>query len=585
MDVQHKILGNKAIFRVKHHLCETPDELLNSDLFYTVVKRGLKQLEAKQSRLVSILGEKPIDDSTIITFISTLQFLIKMPSHLVPNVVPDANLFLADKAIFSELVEYLYNYWRSFDRFMICDSEGDALDKRPYRTFNDTIERLTHLIRQVYRDIEENITGSHPRIYRQVAAGAEVSAIALPLPTPFEHPLFSPLNMIPVISQILLYPPMVLNTPSNKRTGKFKQIDQNPLSLFSPQKDEWICYPAKVGTLLIYIYFHQQFFELGFSLANLFELADRSELDRKPDAVYLYGVPGNVLDNLGTPPTVFYEEPEQELFIAAVPGHSEFGYFGYLKKMVLTLHNIIMIKRGILPFHGALIKIILKGNRSFVILLMGDTGAGKSETLEAFRTLAADQIQDIIIIADDMGSLQIDEKGTIIGYGTETGAFLRLDDLQSGFAFGQIDRTIIMNPSQVNARIIIPVTTYSIVCEGFPVDFILYANNYEEIDDDHPIIERILTVDQSLRIFREGTVMSKGTTTTTGLVHTYFANIFGPVQYRSEHETLAVQFFERFFQNDLFVGQMRTRLGIPGKESDGPQEAARELLNELIRRS
>jgi len=32
--------------------------------------------------------------------------------------------------------------------------------------------------------------------------------------------------------------------------------------------------------------------------------------------------------------------------------------------------------------------------------------------------------------------------------------------------------------------------------------------------------------------------MSKGTTTTTGLVHTYFVNIFGAIQYRPQHDEL-----------------------------------------------
>ena len=30
----------------------------------------------------------------------------------------------------------------------------------------------------------------------------------------------------------------------------------------------------------------------------------------------------------------------------------EIDYFGYMKKMTLTLHNLIMIKRGYLPIHG-----------------------------------------------------------------------------------------------------------------------------------------------------------------------------------------------------------------------------------------
>ena len=76
--------------------------------------------------------------------------------------------------------------------------------------------------------------------------------------------------------------------------------------------------------------------------------------------------------------------------------------------------------------------------------------------------------------------------------------------------------------------------------------------------------------------------MSKGTTKTTGLVHTYFSNVFGPIQYKSEHDVLAKKFFEAFFEKGLFVGQMRTRLGVPGWEQKGPESSALELLK-LIR--
>jgi len=128
-----------------------------------------------------------------------------------------------------------------------------------------------------------------------------------------------------------------------------------------------------------------------------------------------------------------------------------------------------------MPFHGALFRILLKGGKQATVLVMGDTGTGKSETLEAFRVLGKDEIQDIMIIADDMGSLDIDDKGRVIGYGTEIGAFVRLDDLQPGYAFGQLDRMIIMNAGQVNARIVVPVTIYKHVVQGYPVDVVCTA--------------------------------------------------------------------------------------------------------------
>jgi hypothetical protein len=507
-----------------------------------------------------------------------------MRRDLVPKVVRGSEVFFRDPDLFNDFIEYIYNYWRSFDRFVICDSQGSDMDKRPYRTFHTTIEQITHLVRGIYRDVQENITGNHPRVYRQVGAGAEISAISIAREIPFPAKVYEKLNGIPLIRQVLLYPPLILDPPMNKRRGRFTRIPENPLEAIHIDKGEWLCYPAKVGHLVVLVYFQKKFFELGFSLCNLFQIAEDEDIQRTPDAVYAFGVTDNQLDRFGDFPTVFYDDTSHGLLVGAVPNRDEFGYFGYLKKMVLTLHNIKVIKKGNLPFHGALVKIILKGNREATILFVGDTGAGKSETLEALRDLGYKDIQDVIVIADDMGSLHINPAGEIIGYGTETGAFLRLDDLHPGYAFGQIDRAIIMSPNKVNARIVLPVTTYENVMKGYKVDVILYANNYEDIDDDHPIIERFHSAGEALKVFREGAVMSKGTTTSQGIVHSYFANIFGPPQYKELHDPLAEKYFNTFFDTGLWVGQMRTRLGLPGWERKGPEESARELLKVIQNR-
>ncbi len=582
-----EISQNKVIIKLQDRVCETPGEILASPLFRAILERAIDKLVQRNSFLLGIFDRRPVTGETVDLFIKTLGTLVHTPIRSTGKVVAGAEQFLKDPALFNEFIEYVYNYWRSFDRFLIANDNGQAWDQKPYRTFNATIGQLTGLIRGMYRDIQENVTGIHPRIYRQVAAGAEVSSITALKAVPFPAPVYKKLNAVPVIRQILIYPPLILNPPMNKRTGKFERVQKNPLELFDLKAGEWLCYPAKVGSLIILVYFHNRFAELGHSLCNLFEMAEDEDLARKPDAVYAFGVPDGILNEFGSFPTVFYDDEKDGILVGAVPGGDEFGYFGYLKKMVLTLHNIIMMKRGKLPFHGAFVRVRLKSPASAeadgldkTILFIGDTGAGKSETLEALRNLGETSIEDLVVIADDMGSLEMTRAG-VIGYGTETGAFLRLDDLPPGYALGQIDRAIIMSPNQVNARIILPVTTFQNVIKGHPVDFVLYANNYEDIDEDHPLVEFFATPEQAMGVFREGTVMSKGTTTTTGIVHTYFANVFGPVQYKDLHEVLARKFFHAFFKYDIPVGQIRTRLGLAGWERQGPAEASQALLKAI----
>ena len=572
------IIGNKAVLNIRERMCETAEELLASDKFRQVLDHCLNNLRSKNSPLLEFFGNCEADEECVDYLVKTLSLLVKYEANVVPHIYDKSTRFLRDLDKLAGFVEYLYDYWRHFDRFIINDSEGDRLDKRPYRTFNETIEQLTHLIRTVYRHIQENITGSHPTVYRQVPAGAEMAVISLPKDIAYQGENYKKLNSVPVIRQMLIYPPLVIQQPMNKRTGDFKRINQNPVDLVDLTPGEWLCYPAKVGKLLIMVYFHLDFFELGFSMCNLFQLADDSDLEKKPDALFIYGVPGNLIDGLAKYSTVFYDDDENKIFVGAIPDRPEFAYFGYLKKMILTLHNSIVMKMGNMPFHGAMVKILLQGNKEATILMMGDTGAGKSETLEAFRVLAEKYIRELTIIADDMGSIELDENGCPIGYGTEIGAFLRLDDLQPGYAFGHLDRSIIFNPSQVNARIVFPVTKFETVIAGHKIDYILYANNYEEIDNEHPVIEKITSPEWAIDIFSEGAVMSKGTTTTTGLVHSYFANIFGPPEYKEVHDKIAAKYFASFFKNNVFVGQMRTRLGIPGYESTGPREAAMALL-------
>ncbi|MCE1248691.1 MAG: phosphoenolpyruvate carboxykinase [Firmicutes bacterium] len=571
--------GSQFILHTDGMVCFSGERIAASEIFEEIVRRFVHRLQELDSPLLEKITQDLSNPQEVIKLASLLKILAEKPLEKAVEEIPGTESWVADRIILHHIVEGLYNYWRSFGRYMVCHQKNEQQDNGSfYREFNHTMEQLSSLIRALYRDICENITGEHPAVFRQVCAGCEVGLVVSDRKWNCPSEYKEKLEEIPFVRQVLLNPPLLINPPKNTRSGQFRRVGENPLSLFNPEKTKWICYPAKVGPLVVFVYFHQKFIGLGSSLANLFDLADEQQIAAGPDAIFFYGAPAEPMSLFGQLPTVFFDDLQNNILVGAVPDEDRFGYFGYLKKMILTLHNVTMMKTGRMPFHGAMVNIQLKNGSSANILLIGDTAAGKSESLEAFRILGKEHIRELKIIADDMGSLEVAEDGRVLGYGTEIGAFIRLDDLEFGYAFGQIDRAIIMSPHMVNARVVLPITTMEEILKGYPLDFILYANNYDQVDESHPIVEKFESVEDALNTFREGAAMSKGTTTSTGLTHSYFANIFGPTQYRELHEKLAENTFENAFRSGVFIGQLRTRLGISSFESTGPAEAAKALF-------
>jgi len=279
---------DKIILRVRNRVCNTTEELLSSELYNSVLHRYIDELKQQRSKLLGIFPTGIVDEGQIDVLKQTLFFLLNLPAEKVAKLVEGSASFFHDPFLFNEFVEQLYNYWRRQHRLVICDAVFDRLDQRPYRTFNDFVESLMHIIRSAYRNIQENITGDHPKIYRQVSAGAEIGAIALPTRIMYPQGLYQNLDEVFIIRQVLMYPPLIFNTPTNKRDGVFEKVSRSPLEGLKLNPQEWLCYPARVGSLLVMVYFSLELFELGFSLSNLFELANESDLKVKPDAVFLF---------------------------------------------------------------------------------------------------------------------------------------------------------------------------------------------------------------------------------------------------------------------------------------------------------
>ena len=156
------------------------------------------------------------------------------------------------------------------------------------------------------------------------------------------------------------------------------------------------------------------------------------------------------------------------------------------------------------------------------------------------------------------------------------GAFVRTDDLDPMYAFSQLDRGIYTNPDKINARVTIPISTYEVISKGFPVDYFLYANNYEDVAQKISLFENM---DDAIKTFEDGARRAKGTTTETGLVTSYFANPFGPVQERELAEGLVRKYFAALYNTGVKVGEMHTSLAVEGQSKTGPRAAAEELFS------
>ncbi|URZ15556.1 phosphoenolpyruvate carboxykinase [Clostridium felsineum] len=574
MQKEFSISNDKVIINFTAKYCDTSEKVLNSEGFKRVLEKFIKKGRHKTSNDYKYIEENIIEDnekSMANKLVEVFKLLLVFKREEIIDMNPKYESFLSNKDEIIKIIENIYGFWRKLERYTVVHNSkiNEGLENV---SFVDANLQFSQLIVNTYRKIEENILGSKPKVYRQLPAGANagliVNSIKWKYPEGYEC-----LNGVPIIDSVLIDPPFISYPKKIKRDGIFSEVFENPLNC-RINKDHWFCFPVKIGTLLAFIYFHRDFMAHGITLCNLFEIAKESEYkDTKPDIVFVFGA----RDNSEITRTIFYDDKKNDIMLGYINYSVNIDYFGYMKKMALTLHNLIMIKRGYLPIHGAMVNIITKDGNEVNIVIMGDSGAGKSESLEAFRELGEEYISDMTVIFDDMGVVKPNAlNGKPMGYGTEIGAFVRLDDLDPGYAFREIDRSIFMNPDKTNARLVIPVASYSDITHGYPIDLFLYANNYDKGGEELSFFN---SAKEAIKVFRNGARMAKGTTTEKGLVTTFFANPFGPVQKEKETDILINKYFDEFFKAGIKVGQIRTRLGIKGMEKDGPKNAAIRLLD------
>lgn len=568
MAYKFNITRGNAILNFSEEFCQSRCQLIESESFAKVLEKYIKHIKRTDTTVYEYLHAIQDDDVDLLKDLrDVFKLLLVMSVEEVCAMRSQMKAYFKDRDMFIALVEDVYLYWRRLQRYAIVFNETKRAGYQNVQ-FADAQTEFEELVLEVYRSIQSAV-GKKDKVLRQITAGVN-AGLAVTHMRPFLPYEYRNLDEIPFIESVVIHPPFIAYSKRNKRDGVFPEIKRNPIEDKKFDADSWLCYPAKVGDLLCFVYFNTKFMAQGVTLCNLFDLADETEYrNRKPDLIYVYGYEDGEMNQ------AFYQDESNDMIVALLSASDDFDYFGYMKKMCLTLHNVQKINHRELPVHGAMVKMTLRNGETKNIVVMGDSGAGKSETIEQIKVLGEAYITDLKTIYDDMGLLSLGDKGKVKTSGTEIGAFVRLDDLDAGYSFKELDRSVFMNPDKVNARIVIPITDYKDVVAKHDVDLFLYANNYDEEGEALSFFE---TPDEALKVFRAGNRMAKGTTTEYGLVGSYFANPFGPVQRREQTEPILQDYFKRMFKQGVKVGQLRTRLGIKGNEHQGPKDAAMAIL-------
>jgi len=548
-------------------------QIMGHRKFEELLKEFITILSEKNSPLLEAISPFKFGNEYDIRRLSEYLHLLSMRNireliHIMNYVNPEK---------LEKFIEGFYSFWRSKHRFMVRHEKYVSdYNRRASIEYTMTMigDQFKAVIKNLYRQLISNISNEFPKVMRQLPSGAQ----AMFLYDYIECDDFGAkwMKNIPTIWAAIFDPPAIFYTKSNKRKGIIPIEEKDILDKINLSSNEWFRIPIYVGKLLFFNFVHKEYLAHGAGLANLFEIASPKDIkNKKPDGIIIFGIaPEKIPDyNEKWKNAVVFKD--KNCYVGVIPGTDENDYFGYMKKTTLTVHNLIMIDNEKLPIHGSMAQITLKSGKKAVAMFVGDSGAGKSETLDALNRM--EEVAEVNIIIDDMGSLDI-YNDSVVAYGTETGAFVRLDDLPPGYAYHTMDRSIFMNPDKINARVIVPFNNYKDIITPIKIDFLFYANNYTEVKDESERIKFFETYEDALKVFSEGKRMAKGTTSEKGLTTSYFANPFGAIQMKDKHEKIAQKFFKKMFETGVKVGEIRTMLGVEGYEKEGTMLAAKALM-------
>ncbi len=585
--------------------CKTPLELLESNTFTKYLeiykKKFLLDLKSRED------GEHKEEISHKKDFVENVIPSIFIEIMNSSSSVSETNLSLYKEYI--RFIEGLFHHYRKKSYTRLIKLHDQILSsKESAELIKDRISQRAHelndLILETRRillskvDFGIGVRRSQGLECQPNVTCGEISGDKINLPTSY-----SSLNKVPLTTHADMRTGIHYTTHANKRAFPFFALQHNPYKNDKFDFTNYVAIPFEVGEWNIIAYIHKSrgCIELEPGLLNLFPFSKVRKLaGKKPDGVFIFGCPHSTMEDLG-----YHFDEKNKLLVGLIPNIDDCKYFGYGKKPILTLHNVLCILNDHMPLHCGCTRYLVKFDK---------------DTNEPY-------ISDSFIKADDMGRATLFDKNQInhsgfqenipYFFGTETGAFACLDGFSEHTKMQMEGREIGYNKhAGTNARQIVPVTDYTEVSTGSELDILLYLNNYDLIEPGQSCMNTAMNVDEALEHFRKGARVAAGSTQThRGKIEiSYWANPFPLLKDENwddlpEHTDLSEKFsniekkFFNIIKKRVESGSMRigvahsmlmagvyanntderlTKCGFNDRdlvEHEGPERAAKDMIN------
>ncbi|KKU78334.1 MAG: hypothetical protein UY05_C0064G0002 [Candidatus Peregrinibacteria bacterium GW2011_GWA2_47_7] len=251
----------------------------------------------------------------------------------------------------------------------------------------------------------------------------------------------SPSMVTPGTARVAGYERGIYRRDGDGSTAPGKEFFRKRLDEFAEVMNpkDYVCKMVQVGPTRLMLVMHRSYSHYMVEELRLFPQFDVSleEMQKlKPDAISFMGIPAKTI---GEDYRIGYFLDEDSagtsIPVSWVDAENITDYMGYLKKPVLTVANERVKAIGGMPVHGSALTITAKNGLRKTVVMGGDSGTGKSETIIAMTNQiikglgGAKNIESVELLSGDMLSLFEGEDGEMYMMGTESGDFMRLTDI------------------------------------------------------------------------------------------------------------------------------------------------------------